>query len=181
MQSSLNWFETENRYEFDTIVTRVLGGFSSTEAYYNYASSAQYMSNVAVPLLAISSLDDPIVSSSTIPLSLTSENPFLIFVTTVFGGHLGWFEGFWSPRRWISKPVVQFFREMEKADGETRGHKETFPEADSVTGRVPDGMVRETVDENIGFQVVVLDEEEEAVLKKGLESHVNGQLIQGLW
>jgi hypothetical protein len=139
------------------------------------------MSNVAVPLLAISSLDDPIVAASTIPLSLTQDNPFLIFVTTLFGGHLGWFEGLWSPRRWIAKPVVQFLREMERADGEMRRHQETIPKANGSTGDVVAGPVREVGNEKIGFQVVVLDELEQEALKKGLtENGKGGKLIQGL-
>lgn len=76
-------------YEFDSQVTRVLGGFSTTEAYYRYASANQHAKNVKVPLLSLSSMDDPIVGTSTIPIEEAEGNENLVFVRTKNGGHLG--------------------------------------------------------------------------------------------
>lgn len=61
----------------------------STEAYYRYASANQHAPGVRVPLLSLSSLDDPIVAVSTVPHEAAAENGWLVFVTTNHGGHLG--------------------------------------------------------------------------------------------
>ncbi|KAM0755757.1 AB-hydrolase YheT [Meredithblackwellia eburnea MCA 4105] len=165
-------------YEFDSVGTRVLGGFKSTEAYYRYASSNQYASNVAIPLLSISATDDPIVPSTTIPLSAASTNPNLVFVTTQNGGHLGWFENVLRPRRWIARPVIEFLREVERADPVAR--------EDRLAKTVPER--REGVVPVLGGEMVrVLGKEESLGFREVAEGTVEGDgdpeddgLIRGL-
>lgn len=161
-----------HRYEFDTIVTRVLGGFPSTEAYYRHASSNQYLHNVAVPLLSISAANDPIVAASTVPTSLAASNPWLIFVLTAAGGHLGWFEGFWQPRRWVGRPIVEFLQAVEEADDQSRAHAELVRSKDG-SGFVVVG------EEDVGFEVVG-DEEVERMMQNEPKIGEGDKLIQGL-
>lgn len=75
-------------YEFDCVVTRVLGGFNSTEHYYRSVSADQFAKNISCPLLSISASDDPIVDYKTVPVGLAENNPNLVFCKTK-GGHLG--------------------------------------------------------------------------------------------
>lgn len=161
-------------YEFDTTVTRVIGGFPSTEAYYRYASANQYAPNVAVPLLSISAADDPIVSTSTVPTALASSNPFLLFCTTQHGGHLGFFSGFFQPRRWVGKPVVEFLRELHRADEGARIVLPTVPAFKG--GRAPevgDAMVLVEGKDHIGFKLVE-QSEAEATEDAGGEGLIRG-------
>lgn len=142
-------------YEFDSLVTRVLGGFKSTEAYYRYASSNQYASSIAVPLLSIGAEDDPIIDPATVPYSLAEKNPYLVFATTKHGGHLGFFEGLFRPRRWVGKPIVEFLREVEKADSVPKRHARTAPEQrQGKTPSIGDEMVLVEGREEIGFKEV---------------------------
>lgn len=73
-------------YDFDTIVTRVLGGFPSTEEYYKSQSSARVARDVRVPLLGINAEDDVIACVDGVPLEAAQENPFLVFAITKRGG-----------------------------------------------------------------------------------------------
>ncbi|KAL8284268.1 hypothetical protein RQP46_005017 [Phenoliferia psychrophenolica] len=150
-------FENPNQtlYEFDSLATRVLGGFKSTEAYYRYASADQYALGVAVPLLSLSSIDDPIIPATSIPRSLAAENPNLVFATTEHGGHLGWWSGLFRPRRWVSKPVCEFLREVERADPSPRKHAETKPaQRDGKIPEIGDEMVTVVGREDVGFAEV---------------------------
>jgi hypothetical protein len=148
----------------------------SATAYYRWASANQHIHNVAVPLLTFSAKDDPIVAATTVPHSAAQTNPNLIFATTNHGGHLGWFSGFFRPRRWISTPVVEFLRELEKADpGTKRLARETVPKrAEGRRPEVGDGMVRLLGMPEVGFQLVkeeahdVADADAEVGMTRGL-------------
>ncbi|KNZ51441.1 hypothetical protein VP01_3953g2 [Puccinia sorghi] len=105
----------QSLYEFDSIVTRALGRFGSTEAYYKSQSSTLFVEGVRVPLLSINALDDPIVTPDAIPVESVLENPYLVVLISKHGGHLGWFEGFWKPRRMIHRPIIEWLRAMNQA------------------------------------------------------------------
>lgn len=85
--------------------------FPTPEAYRQWASSEQKLPGITVPFLAINSEDDPIVAR--FPYEKAVKNPWVVFVTTKRGGHLGWFEGPLfgrkgiPPHRWIKKPVLE--------------------------------------------------------------------------
>ncbi|KAA1077204.1 hypothetical protein PGTUg99_006307 [Puccinia graminis f. sp. tritici] len=105
----------QSLYEFDSIVTRALGRFGSTEAYYKSQSSTLVVESVRVPLLSINALDDPIVTPDAVPVESVLENPYLVVLITKHGGHLGWFEGLWRPKRMIDRPIIEWLRAMNQA------------------------------------------------------------------
>ncbi|KAL3833244.1 hypothetical protein ACJIZ3_024412 [Penstemon smallii] len=53
--------------EFGDCATRILGNFETVDIYYRRCSSANFVGSVMVPLICVSSLDDPICSSEAIP------------------------------------------------------------------------------------------------------------------
>ncbi|MBW0476967.1 hypothetical protein O181_016682 [Austropuccinia psidii MF-1] len=104
---------SQSLYEFDSIVTRVLGNYPSTEAYYKSQSSIRFAGNIRIPLLSINALDDPIVTIDAVPIESVLENPYLVILISSHGGHLGWFEGLWKPTRMISRPILEWFQAMD--------------------------------------------------------------------
>ena len=94
--------------DYDEAATCSVFGFRTVGEYYRMGSSAQYVPDVHIPGLFFSALDDPIASSKAIPVREVLANPNLILATTKKGGHIGWFEGVFKPRRWFLKPVVEF-------------------------------------------------------------------------
>lgn len=76
--------------------------------YYKWASSHKCLKDIRIPFLAINSEDDPIVQE--IPID-AGGNGLVAMAVTAKGGHLGWFAstGYTEIRRWISKPVIEWF------------------------------------------------------------------------
>lgn len=65
-----------------------------------------------MPTLALSTLDDPVVTSDCIPYEEFHINENLILGVTRCGGHLGWFQGALKPRRWYSQVALEFFESV---------------------------------------------------------------------
>ena len=97
------------------------------------------------------------------------------------GGHLGWFEGnfltaWYTKKRWISKPIVEFLCAAHAADPAPRNHS-TAPECKRKP-QVGDEMVFDTMNNNVGFKLMsyanyvevgaVDSPEEKSLLSKGL-------------
>lgn len=79
------------------------------QEYHRDGSSSRYLADVRCPLLCINALDDPICQSALFPLEQARCNPYVIFVSTAAGGHIGFGEGFnpwgrWDARRGLARP-----------------------------------------------------------------------------
>ncbi|KAM0792571.1 hypothetical protein ACM66B_005234 [Microbotryomycetes sp. NB124-2] len=168
-------------YEFDSLVTAPLGGFPTAAAYYRWASATTTVHNVAVPLLSISALDDPVVSSQTVPESAAYDNPNLVFAMTKHGGHLGWFQGAFKPRRWISKPVIEFLTALHEVDPAKRASGYVTEPRRAEEGRKPqvgDEMVYlKGKEETVGFKLV---REEKHEVDVAGNSQVSEGMTRGL-
>ncbi|BGP23024.1 hypothetical protein JCM10295v2_001917 [Rhodotorula toruloides] len=145
-------------FEFDSLVTAPLSGFRTAVEYYRHASASNVLHHATVPVLAISAQDDPIVCSGGVPLSAVDSNPNLIFCLTKHGGHLGWFEGFSRPRRWVSKPVVEFLKAVHEANSQKRQMRETVPARTARRPQVGDEMVVLKGREQVGFKRVGVED-----------------------
>ncbi len=95
--------------EFDALVTAPTFGFRSAEDYWRTCSSARFLPGVRRPLLALSSLDDPIVPAASIPVEAARANPHVTLEVTAAGGHVGFVAGwpFW-PSFWAERRAVDF-------------------------------------------------------------------------
>ncbi|KAF9141485.1 hypothetical protein BGX30_004703 [Mortierella sp. GBA39] len=102
--------------DFDDAVTRRIFKYRTVNEYYRMASSSQRLLDIKRPFLCLNALDDPIAVSECLPRDEVKNNPFGLLATTARGGHLGWFEGFFSQRRWCTKPLVEFCIALFEAD-----------------------------------------------------------------
>lgn len=100
--------KSKSYYDFDDKFTAKISGFKGAEEYYNEASSINQLYKVKIPVLALSSLDDPVISAEVIPYKEFCENDKLILMTTNNGGHVGWFTGNLMPKRWFQIPCVEY-------------------------------------------------------------------------
>ncbi len=95
--------------EFDRLVTAPLHGFASAEDYWSSCSARRFLAGVRRPLLAISSLDDPIVPAAAIPLAEARANPAVTLETTAAGGHVAFVAGWpFRPTFWAERRGVEF-------------------------------------------------------------------------
>ncbi|KAF9295137.1 hypothetical protein BGZ74_010957 [Mortierella antarctica] len=102
--------------DFDEQVTRRVFKYRTVHEYYRMASSSQRILDIKRPFLCLNALDDPVAVSECLPVDEIRENPFGLLATTSRGGHLGWFEGFWSQERWCTRPLAEFCIAMFEAD-----------------------------------------------------------------
>ncbi|PVU97458.1 hypothetical protein BB561_000561 [Smittium simulii] len=88
--------------------------FESREEYYAKASSKPYLKKIAIPILCLNSIDDPVCPSEAVEKEYYKLNPYLVLVRTYFGGHLGFFNGL-KPNPWHPEPVAEFFKAIEQS------------------------------------------------------------------
>lgn len=104
-------------YAYDTLVTAALHGFEDAVDYWTRVGCHQFLPQVRVPLLLLSSADDPFNPAETLPHGQVAASPWLVPQFTAHGGHVG-FVGGSSPRRahyWAEEQVARFFALRETA------------------------------------------------------------------
>jgi predicted alpha/beta-fold hydrolase len=82
---------------YDDALTAPLHGFASAEDYWTRCSSARFLPAVRRPLLALSSVDDPLVPAESLPVEAARANPLVVLELTSAGGHVAFVAG--SPLR----------------------------------------------------------------------------------
>jgi hypothetical protein len=98
--------------EFDNTITAPMFHYNSGDHYYGEASAQRYLPNIQRPLLFISSEDDPICKSDTIPYDECRSNPDIILAVTVCGGHsMDHFQGL-RPQSWNAIIASQYFSSL---------------------------------------------------------------------
>ena len=92
-------------------------GFASADDYYTRSSASQFVPNIRVPTLILTSRDDPLVPPA--PFESLNLSPAVTLHIADSGGHLGYIArgGHWQPITW-----------SEGSQGIVLGH----PTADSV-------------------------------------------------
>ncbi|KAJ3084545.1 hypothetical protein HDU99_000291 [Rhizoclosmatium hyalinum] len=63
---------------------------------------------INVPTLILGSRDDPITKPHWAPLGEISRNPNVVFATTKYGGHMGWFEGNLRVSSWANRVALEW-------------------------------------------------------------------------
>ncbi|KAF3922659.1 hypothetical protein ABW21_db0202325 [Orbilia brochopaga] len=101
-------------YDYDHHCTAKAFGFRTAGEYYRASTSVDRLIDVKVPTLIINAEEDPISLQEAFPRLEAEANPYLCFVTTSIGGHLGWFE--WGGGRWFPKPIMGFLSRMAELE-----------------------------------------------------------------
>ncbi|KAF3185913.1 hypothetical protein TWF225_004893 [Orbilia oligospora] len=101
-------------YDWDTAVTAPVFGFRTGGEYYRASSSVDKLIDIKIPTLIINAEEDPISLQNAFPRQEAEANPYICFVTTGYGGHLGWFE--WGMQRWFPKPIMGFLERMAELE-----------------------------------------------------------------
>jgi predicted alpha/beta-fold hydrolase len=94
-------------YDFDRLVTAPLHGFTSVEHYWESASTAGILRDIAVPTLVLKSLNDPFVPAESLPQS--AQGP-VVLEYVKGGGHLGFTSGRFPGRQdWLPRRLMRWF------------------------------------------------------------------------
>ena len=81
--------------EFDRHVIVPQYGYRDVEHYYTEASSKRWLKYIRTPTLILSAQDDPICPISGLPVDEILQNPSLIAIRTLEGGHVSYLQGWW--------------------------------------------------------------------------------------
>ena len=96
-------------YEFDDQITSKICGYAGAHEYYEANSTHTEIDKIKIPLFALSSLDDPIITAKGIPFEAFKVSDNAILMATTNGGHVGWFTGNFKVSRWYPVPCIEFF------------------------------------------------------------------------
>ena len=79
-------------FDFDDLYTAPVSGFRDARDYYKQCSSQQFLAQVQVPTLILTSLDDPLISVSMFERQIVEKNlsPQIQIHIAEGGGHLGY-------------------------------------------------------------------------------------------
>ncbi|KAH9692154.1 AB hydrolase-1 domain-containing protein [Citrus sinensis] len=101
-------YKSRSIRDFDSHATCLVGKFETVDTYYRNCSSSTYVGNVSIPLLCISSLDDPVCTVEAIPWDECRANKNVVLATTWHGGHLAFFEGLTAAGMWWVRAVNEY-------------------------------------------------------------------------
>ncbi len=90
--------------EFDEEFTAPLHGFKNADDYYRQSSSKQFLHNISIPTLLLSSADDPFLAPECYPSEIASNHKWLHLESPRHGGHVGFVafndqDEYWSETR----------------------------------------------------------------------------------
>ncbi len=94
--------------DFDDAFTAPAGGFKNREHYYESCSSLQYFKDIKIPVVLLTSKDDPFISHD--DYSGFDKNDFLHVHIENSGGHMGYLSkrGWFSFERWQDLAIKEY-------------------------------------------------------------------------
>ncbi|KAK6192194.1 hypothetical protein SNE40_003706 [Patella caerulea] len=105
--------------EYDYHVYSKFGGQSSALQYWKENNPMRDIEKITVPVLLISSLDDPVCVKENIPFDKLPEHETFMLVTTDKGGHCGFLEG-WSLTSWSDRLALDYVDTILKYKSENK-------------------------------------------------------------
>ena len=103
----------KNFLDFDNFFTAPVNGFKDANDYWKQNSCNQFLRGIEVPSLLITSIDDPFLSASCVPVDEAKNNKFFHLEVTKYGGHVGYNSTFENGSGfWLEKRIIDFFQEI---------------------------------------------------------------------
>jgi hypothetical protein len=101
---------SRNFMDFDNYFTAPVNGFRDALEYWKLNSCKQFLPEIKIPSLLITSLDDPFLSTSCIPVSEAASNNNFYLEMTKYGGHVGYNSTFENGSGfWLENRIMEFF------------------------------------------------------------------------
>lgn len=101
---------SKNFLDFDNYFTAPVNGFADAEDYWKRNSCKQFLDGIKIPSLLITSLDDPFLSASCIPLKEAKANKYFHLEVTNYGGHVGYNSNFENGSGfWLETRIIEYF------------------------------------------------------------------------
>jgi len=107
MKKVNSWTKYNREY-----VEKVYKEYGTAETYFRKASAVYSLKDITVPTLIVHSKDDPVVRVKCLPLKECMANPNIIVSLLKSGGHVCYFSGVTSIKRWYPKITADFFESI---------------------------------------------------------------------
>ena len=108
------FFMSGNFVYFDTYFNAPANGYSSAEEYWESSSCAPVLSNIKVPSLIVSSLDDTFISEDCFPRKSAKQNRNLYLELAEHGGHCGFIRQFFERSSYMEERAFEFAEESKQ-------------------------------------------------------------------
>ena len=92
--------------EFDLNFYCKIYGFDNLTEYWAENNPMRACDNISIPIMCISSLDDPVCRAELISYDLFTKHPFCLLATTEKGGHCGFLERDFKP--WSDRATMEY-------------------------------------------------------------------------
>ena len=106
---SFQVFQSSTIKEFDQRFTSKLFGYKDYKEYYTDARIKGKITKIKVPTLALNAEDDPFSPVESLPVDEAKRSDYFAFLTTKYGGHIGFMEGTFPTRFHFSDRVFEQF------------------------------------------------------------------------
>ncbi len=97
--------------EFDDRYTAPLHGFRDAAEYWERSSALRYLGGIGLPTLLLNALDDPFLTTESMPFAAAERSAWLTFEAPAHGGHAGFLDLANGLQRWSERRVVEFLAE----------------------------------------------------------------------
>lgn len=97
--------------DFDSIYQTKNTGYTSIKDYYDRASAINYIKDISLPTLIITSKDDPLVPVSSFHNKEIKSNKNITIMETKYGGHVGFLGKNKYERYWSDIKALEFIKE----------------------------------------------------------------------
>jgi predicted alpha/beta-fold hydrolase len=88
-------YQSKTIRDFDRHIIVPQYGFRDVEHYYSEASSKTWLKYIRIPTLTLNAIDDPICPIDGLPINDVLQNPYIITIKTLEGGHVSYLQGWW--------------------------------------------------------------------------------------
>ena len=103
--------KAQNFNDFDNAFTAPAHGFKNAFDYWDKSSSKQFIPDIKVPTLLITSMDDPFLSKSCFPVAEAKANPYFNLDLKKYGGHVGFNTEFGIKNDlWLENRIAEFIK-----------------------------------------------------------------------
>ena len=99
--------------DFDERFSAPLNGFKDAQAFYDQASSINYIEGIHIPTLLVNAQNDPILTKECSPATIARSHPFFYLETPAKGGHVG-FAIRGEEYTWMELRALVFFEDLKK-------------------------------------------------------------------
>jgi len=106
--------EVKSWRDFDELFSAPLNGFMNAQAFYDQASSINFIAGIQIPTLLVNAQNDPILTKACSPIEIAKNHPYFFLETPAKGGHVAFVLPN-NPYSWMEIRALEFIEQVADA------------------------------------------------------------------